>query len=147
MPIPSLPAWLPLVNRLVVALGKLGVTTGPVCVLTVPGRRTGESRTTPVSPVTLDGRRYAVAALPQAEWARNARAAGRGELSRGRRRATVSIHEVDDPGLRRAVMTEFPTQVPGGVPFMVRLGLVERGDPAQFAAAADRVAVFEIRSA
>jgi hypothetical protein len=86
-----------------------------------------------------------VAALPQADWARNARAAGRGELSRGRRRVPVAIEEVADPELRRAVMRAFPIQVPGGVGFYVRLGLVDRADPDQFAAAADRVAVFELR--
>ena len=141
----ALPGWLPLMNRLVIALGKLGVVTGPVHVLTIPGRSSGEPRTTPVSPLTLDGRRYAIAAIPQADWARNARAAGRGELSRGRRRTPVAIHEVQDPQVKRAVLAEFPTQVPGGVTFFVRLGLVERADPAQFAAAADRVAVFELR--
>ncbi|WP_425285708.1 hypothetical protein [Amycolatopsis rubida] len=33
---------------------------GPVCVLTVPGRRTGKPRSTPVSPLTVSGRRYVV---------------------------------------------------------------------------------------
>lgn len=141
----ALPGWLPLMNRLVIGLGRLGLSAGPVHVLTIPGRTSGEPRTTPVSPVTVDGCRYAVAALPQCDWARNARAAGRGELSRGRRRSGVEIHEVQDPRLREAVMRAFPTQVPGGATFFVRLGLVERADPAQFAAAADRVAVFALR--
>ena len=140
----ALPGWLPLMNRLVIALGRVGISTGPVQVLTIPGRTSGEPRTTPLSPVTLDGRRYVVAALPQADWARNARAAGHGELARGRRRTPVEIHEVQDLPRRREVMRAFPTQVPGGVSFCVRLGLVERADPAQFAAAADRVAVFEL---
>ena len=69
----SLPGWLPPFNRVVVALGRLGVAIGPVHVLTLPGRRTGEPRPAPVSPFVLDGRRYVVAALPQADWARNAR--------------------------------------------------------------------------
>jgi hypothetical protein len=51
---------------------------------------------------------------------------------------------VTDPDLRRAVVRAFPTEVPGGVDFFVRLGLVEGADPDQFAAATDRVAVFEI---
>lgn len=141
----DLPGWLPYVNRLVVALGRLGVVTGPVHVLTIPGRSTGEPRTTPVSPVTLDGIRYAVAGLPGADWVRNARAAGRGTLSRGRRRTPVTLHEVTDPEVRRAVLRAFPVQIPGGVSFFVRLGLVERADPEQFAAAADRVAILELR--
>jgi deazaflavin-dependent oxidoreductase (nitroreductase family) len=142
----GLPGWLAVANRLVLALSRLGVPTGPVRVLTIPGRRTGEPRTTPVTPVTLDGRRYVIAAVPTADWAHNARAAGRGELATGRRRERVELHEVHDPSLRRAVMQAFPAQAPGGVPFFVRLGLVQWADPHQFAAAADRVAVFELRT-
>jgi hypothetical protein len=41
-------------------------------------------------------------------------------------------------------MRAFPTEVPGGVMFFVRLGLVSRADPDEFAAAADQVAVFRI---
>ncbi|MEV0898322.1 hypothetical protein [Actinoplanes sp. NPDC049802] len=41
-------------------------------------------------------------------------------------------------------MRAFPVEVPGGVPFFVKLGLVRRADPDEFEAAADRVAVFEI---
>ena len=142
----SLPGWLRPFNRVVITLGRLGIPLGPVSVLTLPGRRSGAPRPAPVTPVTLDGRRYVIAALPQADWARTARAAGRGELSRGRSRTTVTVHEVDDPELRRAVLRVFPVQAPGGVPFYVRLGLVDRPDPDQFAAAADRVAVFELRA-
>lgn len=42
-------------------------------------------------------------------------------------------------------MAAFPREVPHGVQFFVRLGLVEHPMPEEFAAAADRVAVFEIR--
>lgn len=141
----TLPRWLPTLNKVVMALQRLGLAVGPVEVLVVPGRTSGQPRTTPVTPIEVDGRGYVVAALPQADWARNVRAAGRGELRRGRRVRPVTLTEVHDVGVRRAVMRAFPAAAPGGVPFFVRLGLVERGDPDQFAAAADRVAVFEIR--
>ena len=140
----GLPGWLAVVNRLMIGLGRLGVVAGPVRVLTVPGRTTGRPRTTPVTPISVDGRRYVIAALPQADWARNARAAGRGALTRGRRHEQIGLDEVLDPGRRRTVMRAFPEQAPGGVSFFVRLGLVEEADPDQFAAAADRVAVFEV---
>ena len=141
----QLPSWLPVANRIVRTMHRIGLPLGTIHLLTVPGRRTGQPRTTPVSPLTVEGHRYVVAALPQSDWARNARAAGRGELVRGRRRHDVTLQEVADPGLRRTVMRAFPTQVPHGVDFFVRIGLVERADPDQFAAAAERVAVFEIR--
>lgn len=140
----SLPGWLPAVNRVVVALGRLGLGAGPAQVLTVPGRTTGTPRATPITPIEVDGRRFAVAALARADWARNARAAGRGELARGRRRTAVALREVEDTALRRRVLRAFPDQARGGVPFFVRLGLVERADPDQFEAIADRVGVLEI---
>jgi deazaflavin-dependent oxidoreductase (nitroreductase family) len=143
----TLPGWLPIVNRVMTAVQRLGLSVGPVRVLVVPGRSSGRPRETPVTPIEVDGRCYVIAALPNAGWARNARAAGRGELRRGRRVRPVVLPEVHDPATRRAVLRTFPTAARGGVPFFVRLGLVERADPEQFAAIADRVAVFEVRDA
>ena len=141
----TLPGWLPIVNRAVRALQRIGLRLGTIHVLTVPGRVSGAPRPTPVSPLTVDGRRYVIAGLPHGDWARNVRAAGEGELAYGRRRRRVTLTEVTDPGLRRAVVRAFPTEVPHGVPFFVRLGLVKAGDPDEFAGIADRVAVFELR--
>jgi len=140
----KLPAWLPLANRVVRGLTRLGLRLGTIHVLTVPGRRSGTPRPTPVSPLTVDGHRYIVAGLPHGDWARNVRAAGSGELTAGRRRSAVTLTEVTDPKTRRAVMRAFPVEVPGGVHFFVQLGLVTGADPAQFEAAADQVAVFKI---
>jgi deazaflavin-dependent oxidoreductase (nitroreductase family) len=141
----TLPRWLPAANRLVKILQRLGVPLGTIHVLTVPGRKSGAARVTPVSPLTVDGRRYVIAALPQSDWARNVRAAGRGELAYGRRRRPVRLTEITDSDLRRAVMRAFPTEVPHGVQFFVRIGLVRGGDPDEFAAAADQVSVFELK--
>lgn len=140
----ALPRRLRPANRLVRLLTRLGLRLGTVHVLTVPGRRSGVPRPTPVSPLTVDGRRYVIAGLPDGDWARNVRAAGRGELAHGRRKQTVRLDEVADPGLRERVMRAFPREVPHGVPMFVRLGLVTRADPDEFAAAAGRVAVFRI---
>jgi deazaflavin-dependent oxidoreductase (nitroreductase family) len=143
----ALPGWLPTANRLVRLLQRWGLKLGTIHVLTVPGRVSGAPRPTPVSPLTVDGRRYVIAGLPQGDWARNVRAAGTGELAHGRHRSRVALTEVTDPDLRRAVVRAFPTEVPHGVPFFVRLGLVKVGDPDGFARIADRVAVFELRDA
>jgi deazaflavin-dependent oxidoreductase (nitroreductase family) len=126
---------------------RLGLQIGTIHVLTVPGRASGEPRPTPVSPLTVGGRRYVIAALPRSDWARNVRAAGTGELAYGRHRRRVTLTEVTDPDLRRTIVRAFPTEVPHGVPFFVRLGLVKAGDPDEFAAIADRVTVFELRDA
>lgn len=140
----ALPRWLRPANRFVRLLTRLGLRLGTIHVLTVPGRRSGAPRPTPVSPLTVDGRRYVIAGVPQGDWARNVRAAGRGELTHGRRKQAVTLDEVTDPGVRAAVMRAFPREVPHGVPMFVRLGLVTSGSEDEFAAAAGRVAVFRV---
>jgi deazaflavin-dependent oxidoreductase (nitroreductase family) len=140
----TLPRWLRPANRFVRLLTRLGLRLGTIHVLTVPGRKSGAPRPTPVSPLTVDGRRYVVAGLPEGDWARNVRAAGRGELAHGRRKQAVTLEEVGDHDVRAQVMRAFPHEVPNGVPMFVKLGLVTKADPDEFAAAADRVAVFRV---
>jgi deazaflavin-dependent oxidoreductase (nitroreductase family) len=134
-------------NKVMTAVQRLGLPVGPVQILVVAGRTSGTPRETPVTPFAVDSRRYVTAALPDADWARNVRAAGRGELRHGRRVRAVLLPEVHDLATKRIVMREFPRGARGGVPIYVRLGLVDGPDPEQFAAIADRVAVFEIRDA
>ena len=143
----TLPRWLPTANRVVRALSRLGLRLGTIHVLTVPGRRSGVPRSTPVSPLTVGGRRYIIAGLPESDWARNVRAAGHGGLASGRRRTRVTITEVTDPAQKREVVRAFPVEVPHGVAFFVQLGLVTAADPDQFGAIADRVAVFRLSAA
>jgi deazaflavin-dependent oxidoreductase (nitroreductase family) len=118
----TLPRWLRPANHVVRTVSRLGIPLGTIQVLTVPGRRSGTPRSTPVSPLTVNGCRYVVAALPDSDWARNVRAAGHADLSRGRRRVSVTLAEVIDPGLKEEVMRAFPREVPGGVPMFVRPG-------------------------
>ena len=144
---PKRPAYLAPTNAAFKTLTRLGVRVGVVNVLTVPGRTSGQPRSTPVSPVPLDGRRFLVAPMPQGDWARNARAAGRGRLTAGRSTEQVLLRELDRHGeadLRRRVMAAFPAAVPHGVRMVKALGLVTSADPAEFAAAADRVTAFEV---
>src|SRR4051794_20410226 len=107
-----LPRWFRTANRAVGVLSCFGFTMGPVCVLTVPGRRTGKPRSTPVSPLMVSGRRYVVAGMPDSDWARNARTAGRGHLSRGGHREPVTLVEVTDSALKEHVMRAYPQEVP-----------------------------------
>lgn len=140
----QLPGWLRPANSVVKTLQKIGLPLGTIHVLTVPGRKSGAPRSTPVSPLTVDGRRYIIAGLPQSDWARNVRAAGQGTLAKGRATTTVSLTEVTDQQERRRVVSSFPREVPHGVQFFVRIGLVETGTEAEFAAVSDEVAVFEV---
>ena len=102
-----LPSWLKGVNRVVMALQRLGFVVGTMHVLAVPGRRSGVFRSTPVSLLTVDGHRYIVAGLDDADWVLNARVAGRGMLHRGRTEEHVSLVEL--PVEERApILREFP---------------------------------------
>src|ERR1700712_5535945 len=71
----------PVVRRLTV----MGISIAGSRELRVRGRQSGEWRTTPVNPLTLDGRRYLIAPRGITQWVRNLRAIGSGELRVGRR--------------------------------------------------------------
>lgn len=138
---PTPPRWLKPMNKLMIAMQRLGVPTGPPMVLTVPGRKTGRPRSTPMTPFTLDGQLYAVAGFPGADWARNARAAGAGTLRKGRKTRPVRITELT-ADQARPVLRKYPIEVPVGVGFLRRAGLVRQGDPDEVEALAGRIAVF-----
>lgn len=135
------PRYLKPMNRFVRGLQRLGIPTGPAMILTVPGRKTGRPRSTPMTPFTHRGELYTVAGYPGADWAANARAAGAGTLSRGRRSQEIKIVELDAES-SKPVLREFPTQVPVGVNFAKRSGLVREGSPDEFEALAGQLAVF-----
>jgi hypothetical protein len=139
----ALPRWLKPVNRVIVLLQRLGIAFLSFHLLSVPGRRTGRLRTTPVSPFTVEGRRYIVS-LGQTEWVRNARAAGWGILARGRRRQRVRLLALDVEE-RRPILRQFPVQIPAGVRFFVQVGAVRPpAGPDAFAEAAPALAVFRV---
>ena len=137
-----LPSWLKGFNRVIMALQRLGFVVGTMHVLTVPGRRSGVFRSTPVSLLTVDGHRYIVAGLDGADWVLNARVAGHGMLRRGRTEEHVSLVElpIED---RARILREFPRLVPQGVPFFTRLYGVT-ADSERFAGLAETCSVFRV---
>src|SRR5246127_2992907 len=138
---PRPPRYLKPMNKVMIAVQKLGVPTGPAMVLTVPGRKSGKSRSTPMTPFHVDGDLYAVAGYPGADWAANARAAGTGTLSRGRRSRPVRIVELT-AAQARPILRAFPVEVPVGVAFAKNSGMVLDGTSDEFEALAGRPAVF-----
>jgi deazaflavin-dependent oxidoreductase (nitroreductase family) len=138
---PQPPRYLKPMNKLMIAVQKLGIPTGPAMVLTVPGRKSGQPRSTPMTPFEFRGGLYVVAGYPGADWAANARAAGTGTLARGRRSRRVKIVELTAEEAR-PVLRAFPEEVPVGVAFAKRSGTVRDGTPDEFEALAGRLAVF-----
>jgi deazaflavin-dependent oxidoreductase (nitroreductase family) len=138
---PQPPRYLKPMNKVMMAVQKLGIPTGPAMVLTVPGRKSGQPRSTPMTPFEFQGDLYVVAGYPGADWAANARAAGTGTLARGRRRRQVKIVELTGEEAR-PVLRAFPKEVPVGVSFAKRSGMVRDGTSDEFEALAGRLAVF-----
>jgi deazaflavin-dependent oxidoreductase (nitroreductase family) len=140
-----LPWWLKYVNKVMIGLQKLGFGfggKGPV-VLTVPGRKTGKPRSTPVTPMIVDGQRYVVGGVPGSDWAANARAAGEATLHQGRRAERVRMVEMPIEEAR-PLLREFPIKVPTGVGFVKNAGLVTGPNPDEFEALAGRCPVFRL---
>lgn len=75
--------------------GPLWQLVGIAAVLEVPGRRSGTPRRVSLIPVKVDENLYLMAFGGVTEWARNLRAAGRGELRRRGRTQAFTAIEVD----------------------------------------------------
>src|SRR5713101_7296161 len=97
-----LPVWLKPANRVVMALQRLGLAIGTMRVLSVPGRKSSKMRSTPVSPLTVNGQRYIIGGFAQGDWVKNARAVNRA-TGRGTRPYSA---RVSTPGTTRR--TVFP---------------------------------------
>jgi deazaflavin-dependent oxidoreductase (nitroreductase family) len=83
-----------LVNLIIRALLRLGVSPPHTYLLTVRGRKTGKPYSTPVTLVEENGERWLVSPYGEVDWVRNARAAARVMLSRGRQTENVLITEL-----------------------------------------------------
>jgi deazaflavin-dependent oxidoreductase (nitroreductase family) len=101
-------------NRVVAALTRMGVSLWGSRILYVRGRTSGAWRTTPVNLLTHDGRRYLVAPRGETQWVRNLRAAGGGELHVGRRVERFAATELADgakPPVLRAYLDRWGWEV------------------------------------
>lgn len=138
------PWWLKPLNKVFMAVMRLGLPISgkeAPMVLTVPGRKSGEPRSTPITPMYVDDERYVVSGFPGADWVKNARAADTATLTSGKTAETVRMVELS-PEDARPLLRRFPTLVPTGVSFMKRSGLVTDATPDEFEALAGRCAVF-----
>ena len=81
-------------NPLLRAMLRLGLSMGPAVLLTVRGRKSGQSFTTPVGIFERDGQRWLFAEFGQVNWVRNLRATPRAEIRRGRRRESIVAVEL-----------------------------------------------------
>lgn len=83
-------------NRFVNGSARLGISVWGSRILEVPGRVSGEIRSTPVNVLTIDDRRFLVAPRGVTQWVLNVRAAGAVDLRVGRRTEHLRVVEVAD---------------------------------------------------
>ncbi|MGB0114224.1 MAG: nitroreductase/quinone reductase family protein [Ilumatobacteraceae bacterium] len=101
-------------NPIVSRLTRWGVSLYGSRILAVAGRTSGEMRTVPVNPLTIDGQRYLVAPRGVTQWVRNLRVAGRCELRLGRRIEhveAVEVRDADKPEILRAYLAKWKWEV------------------------------------
>ncbi len=84
------------VTWIIKGLLRAGIPMGPMILLTVRGRKSGEPRTTPVDLFERGGRSFLVSTHRQesSNWVRNLRTAGAGVLTRGWSRRPITVVEL-----------------------------------------------------
>ena len=102
-------SMLSILNRVITLLLRIGIRItilGPMMLLTVRGRKTGEPRTIPVDVYERDDRHFLIATHGEGNWVRNLRVARTGILSLGRHHQTFTASELA-PEVAGPVIQEF----------------------------------------
>jgi hypothetical protein len=130
------------VNQVFRVLAEAGVSIAGTRALRVRGRSSGEVRGVVVNLLSIDGRQFLVSPRGNTQWARNARAAGRGEIGPRWRGRVVGIEELTDdakPEILRTYLKRWYWEVKGHVG-----GLTPESSDEHLRAVAPTIPVFEL---
>jgi deazaflavin-dependent oxidoreductase (nitroreductase family) len=139
------PAGLKEMNEDLIAQQRQGTLGFDLPVLTVPGRRSGTPRHTPLTVLERDGQRFVLGGFPAADWIRNVRAAGRGTLTVGDVVERVRLVELD-AAEAKPVLREWPATTPDGVQMMLDAGVITDTTPEAMEAVAGVCPVFRVET-
>ena len=114
----SAPRWVTFFNPISKGLLAAGVPLGPNGLVTVPGRKSGLPRTTPIAIIEDSGRRWVWSPWGDVQWVRNLRAAGRATITIRGRTEDVAAVELD-PAQRVEFFRDILGPVAHGIPFGV----------------------------
>ncbi len=124
-----------------------GVPLGFNRLVSIRGRKSGLTRTTPLAVIEVGGRRWVWSPWGESQWVRNLRAAGRATIAtRDRTTEDVSATELDPMervGYFRDVLGPLARSIPLGLQFFRIVDGVDLGDPVE---AAEGRRVFELHS-
>ena len=81
-------------NPIIRSVLRAGFPAGPMTLLTVRGRKSGQPRTTPVGLFKVNGRRYLFSTFGRVNWVYNLRDAHEATLSHGRHKETLAAIEL-----------------------------------------------------
>jgi hypothetical protein len=129
-------------DRMIVALQRVGFVVGAMYVLTLPSRKSGILRSTPVSILTIGDERFVAAPHDDLDWVQDARACGRGTLQRGRVDERVVLTEIPAHE-RAAILRRIPAMLPAQAPQFQRVHGIDT-EPESFARLAARCPVFRV---
>jgi deazaflavin-dependent oxidoreductase (nitroreductase family) len=133
-----------LVNPIAKRLLAAGVPMGFNALITVPGRKSGVPRTTPLAVIEHSGRRWIWSPWGDVNWVRNLRAAGHATISVRGRTEEVTATELD-PSQRVAFFRDVLGPVARGMRFGVQfIRLLDGVDVNEPVTAAEGRAVFEL---
>src|ERR1700740_281149 len=103
-----------ILGRTLVFLVRVGLVRGHFYVLEIRGRKSGKTISLPVDPLDFEGQRYLDCARGNANWVRNARAAGEVVLVRPIHRQRYAARELPPdmrPPLLKAYLDRFASEV------------------------------------
>ena len=132
-----------LANAVLGFLLRVGLGPKFMRLLSIAGRRTGTLRSTPVVPVENDRGRWLVAPFGEVGWVRNARAAGRVTLRRGRTSETLAVTEAA-PREAVSVLREYLAMKPAGKYVQAYFDVTPESSDDAFATEAPRHPVFAL---
>ena len=131
-----LPALVPYVNAIARPLLAAGVPMGVNGLVTIPGRKSGRPRTTPLAIIEVAGRRWVWSPWGEVQWVRNLRAAGHATITVRRRTAEVRATELDHGeriGFFRDILGPLARSIPFGVWFIRIVDSVDLNQPLEVA--------------
>lgn len=146
--VPQAPFFVPMLNPLIKRLLMMGLPFGPMILLTVRGRKSGQPHTTPVGIFHREGHEYLFGTFGDVNWVRNLRAAGTATLARGRRERVVSAVELpreDTALVLRDVVAPYLKMSLAGLVTRPYFVVPPHATMAYFIAEAGRHPIFEVR--
>jgi deazaflavin-dependent oxidoreductase (nitroreductase family) len=141
------PRWVTVFNPISRPLLAAGLPLGPNGLLTVAGRRSGVSRTTPLAVIEHEGRRWVWSPWGEVNWVRNLRAADTATITVRKRASEVQATELDHAQrleFFRDVLGPVARTIPLGTTFIRYVDGVNVNDPVE---AAEGRPVFELLAA